>query len=126
VAQALVTFALALTLLFVLMRLAPGDPIQRLEGDRPMSPQEIARLRARFGLPVMVSPSRKSFLRALTGRDLADISPATLAAELHAARRGVDFIRTHDVRALADALKVAEVLRAQEHPELANDDGDMP
>jgi len=80
----------------------------------------IARLHTRFGLPVMVSPSRKSFLRALTGRDLADISPATLAAELHAARSGVDFIRTHDVRALGDALKVAEVLRSQEYPEPAN------
>ncbi|SDL99319.1 dihydropteroate synthase type 3 [Nonomuraea jiangxiensis] len=59
---------------------------------------------------VLSSPSRKSFLRMLTGRDLADIGPATLAAELYAARQGVDFIRTHDVAAIGDALTVCEAL----------------
>jgi dihydropteroate synthase type 2 len=72
----------------------------------------IDRLRARFDAPVLVSPSRKSFLRALTGSGLADIGSATLAAELHAARAGVEFIRTHDVRALRDALVVSEALTA--------------
>jgi len=71
----------------------------------------IGRLRANFGAPVLVSPSRKSFLRALTGRDIADIGAATLAAELYAARTGVDYIRTHDVRALTDALEVERVLQ---------------
>jgi dihydropteroate synthase type 2 len=61
-------------------------------------------------VPVLVSPSRKSFLRALTGRDVSDIGPATLAAELYAARAGVDYIRTHNVRALADALTVERAL----------------
>ena len=70
----------------------------------------IGRLRARFGTPVLVSPSRKSFLRALTGRSIAEIGPATLAAELYAARAGVDYIRTHDVRALSDALTVERAL----------------
>jgi dihydropteroate synthase type 2 len=77
----------------------------------------ICRLRARFGAPVLVSPSRKSFLRALTGRGIADIGPATLAAELYAARRGVDYIRTHDVRALTDALKVERVLQERHEPD---------
>jgi dihydropteroate synthase type 2 len=66
----------------------------------------IRHLKARFGLPVLVSPSRKSFLRTLTGRGIADSRPATLAAELHAAWQGVDYIRTHDVPALNDALTV--------------------
>jgi dihydropteroate synthase type 2 len=70
----------------------------------------IGHLRARLGAPVLVSPSRKSFLRALTGRGIADIGPATLAAELCAARAGVDYIRTHDVRALTDALTVQRAL----------------
>ena len=70
----------------------------------------IGRLRARFGAPVLVSPSHKSFLRALTGRSVAEIGPATLAAELYAARAGVDYIRTHDVRALSDALTVERAL----------------
>ncbi len=45
----------------------------------------IPALRARFGVPVLVSPSRKSFLRTLTGRDIAHAGSATLAAELYAA-----------------------------------------
>ncbi|MFC7622622.1 dihydropteroate synthase [Microlunatus sp. GCM10028923] len=73
---------------------------------------ELRAIRNRFGVPIMVSPSRKSFLRAITGRDLAGIGPASLAAELYAAGQGVDFIRTHDVAALRDALTV---LNALEH-----------
>ncbi|MFI0479163.1 dihydropteroate synthase [Actinomadura sp. 9N215] len=71
-----------------------------------MALSRLRTLKSRFGLPVLVSPSRKSFLRALTGRDLERIGPATLAAELYAARQGVDFIRTHDVAAISDALTV--------------------
>jgi dihydropteroate synthase type 2 len=63
-------------------------------------------LKARFGVPVLVSPSRKSFLRTVTGRDLARIGAASLAAELYAAGQGADYIRTHDVAALADGLSV--------------------
>lgn len=67
-------------------------------------------LRARFGLPLLVSVSRKAFLRMLTGSELAGIGPATLAAELYAAAHGADYIRTHDVRALRDALLVQQAL----------------
>ena len=66
----------------------------------------IGDLRERFGLPILVSVSRKSFLRTLTGRSVDELLPATLAAELYAARQGVDYIRTHDVRALRDALEI--------------------
>ncbi|TDB90693.1 dihydropteroate synthase [Actinomadura sp. KC216] len=74
----------------------------------------IRRLRERFGLPVLVSPSRKSFLRALTGRDIAGVGPATLAAELFAASQGIDYIRTHDVEALHDALTVLRALTTED------------
>lgn len=36
----------------------------------------IRRLRERFGQPVLISASRKSFLRTLTGRSIADAGPA--------------------------------------------------
>ena len=72
----------------------------------------LGKLKERFGVPVLISPSRKSFLRTLTGTDLDRIGPATLAAELHAASQGVDFIRTHDVAALNDALTVFSALSA--------------
>ena len=75
------------------------------------------RLKARFGLPVMVSVSRKSFLGAITGRAApAERGPATLAAELYAAAHGADYIRTHDPCALRDALAVTAALAAEARP----------
>jgi len=75
----------------------------------------VRRLKDRFGLPVMISVSRKSFLGAATGRpDPAERGAATLATELYAAARGADFIRTHDVAALRDGLAVMQALAAEE------------
>ena len=72
------------------------------------------RLKRAFGLPVMVSVSRKSFLGAITGRTApAERGPATLAAELYAAAHGADYIRTHDPAALRDALVVTAALAAE-------------
>jgi dihydropteroate synthase type 2 len=71
----------------------------------------LSNLKARFDLPILVSPSRKSFLRTLTGTDLANIGPATLAAELYAAAQGADLIRTHDPAALTDALTIHTALQ---------------
>jgi dihydropteroate synthase type 2 len=70
----------------------------------------ISRLKQRFRLPMMICVSRKSFLKSITGRDTPDLGPATLAAELYAAAQRVDLIRTHDVRALSDALNVTRAL----------------
>jgi dihydropteroate synthase type 2 len=74
----------------------PGPSLAALAGIRE--------LKDTFGVPVMVSPSRKSFLRTLTGRDVTRSGPATLAAEVFAAWQGADYIRTHDVAAARDAL----------------------
>jgi peptide/nickel transport system permease protein len=68
--QALVTFAIALGLLFVLMRVAPGDPLSRLSGDRPISPSEIAVLRSRYGLDQPIGRQFTSFLSGLIRGDL--------------------------------------------------------
>jgi dihydropteroate synthase type 2 len=78
----------------------------------------IGRLKERFGLPVMISVSRKSFLGAIAGRaSPAERGPATLAAELYAAARGADYIRTHDPTALRDALAVSAALKAEDRSE---------
>jgi dihydropteroate synthase len=68
--------------------------------------RSLAELKSRYGVPVLVSVSRKSFLGSITGRDATERGAATLTAELYAALHGADYIRTHDVRALADALKL--------------------
>lgn len=67
----------------------------------------IGEIEARFGLPVFISVSRKSFLRAVTGQAPGEAAAATLAAELLAALRGAAFIRTHEPGPLKDALAVA-------------------
>ena len=70
----------------------------------------LPKLKARFGLPLLVSVSRKSFLRAVTGLGPAESGPASLAAELFLAAQGVEFIRTHDPKALAAALAIRAAL----------------
>jgi dihydropteroate synthase type 2 len=71
----------------------------------------LARLKHEFGLPVLISVSRKSFLAAVTGqRTPTALGPATLAAELYAAAQGADFLRTHDPAALRDGLRVMAAL----------------
>jgi dihydropteroate synthase type 2 len=72
--------------------------------------KDLRRLARRYDLPVLVSVAKKSLLRALTGRKLAEIGPANLAAELGAVSQGVDYIRTHDVGDLADALTIWRAL----------------
>ncbi len=69
-----------------------------------------ASLKRTLGLPVLISVSRKSFLGAVTGRDVDARAAATLAAELAAARSGANYLRTHDVAALSDGLRVQAAL----------------
>lgn len=69
-----------------------------------------AMLKRAFELPILISVSRKSFLRRLTGRAPLESGPASLAAELYAGTRGADYIRTHEPGALKDALTVWETL----------------
>lgn len=72
--------------------------------------RRLPELRVRYRVPVLVSVSRKSFLRRLTGCSLEEVGPPTLAAELFSAAQGVDWIRTHDVAGLAHALAVQDAI----------------
>jgi dihydropteroate synthase len=65
--------------------------------------------------PLLAGVSRKSFIgRALSrdGKDvpLADRQFGTLAAETVAILKGAQIIRTHDVRACADAVRIADLV----------------
>ena len=68
--QAAATFALAVLLLFVLMRLAPGDPLSRLVGDRDVSAAEIEQLRRRFGIDEPLPAQLGAFLSGAARGDL--------------------------------------------------------
>ena len=67
--------------------------------------KHLAELRE-FGVPLLVSVSRKSLVGEVTGRPVDQRGPGTLAAELWAARHGASWIRTHDVAAFRDAWAV--------------------
>ena len=70
-------------------------------------------IKSEFNLPLLYSVSRKSFLGAITGREVSDRQSATLAAELFLALKGVDYIRTHEPAPLIDALKVWNAIQRQ-------------
>ena len=72
--------------------------------------RRLPELKKAFGLPLLVSVSRKSFLRMLTGRAAADAGAATLAAELFADANGADYIRTHVPGALRDGLEILKAI----------------
>ena len=73
----------------------------------------IGELKRCFGLPVMVSVSRKSFLGAMTGRRARpSAAPRRWRRSCSPPREGADYIRTHDPAALRDGLAVTAALRA--------------
>jgi dihydropteroate synthase len=63
-----------------------------------------------LGRPVLVGPSRKRFLGAVTGRAAGERDAATAAACALAYERGARIFRVHDVAASRDALAVAHAL----------------
>jgi dihydropteroate synthase len=60
-----------------------------------------------LGRPILVGLSRKSTLGELTGRDVGERLPASIAAAVIAVIEGAKIVRVHDVRETVDALRVA-------------------
>lgn len=63
-----------------------------------------------LGRPILVGPSRKSFLGKLTGRDVGAREHATAAAVTLAIAHGADLVRVHDVAAMGDVVRVADAI----------------
>lgn len=59
-----------------------------------------------LGRPILVGLSRKSTLGELTGRDVGERMPASIAAAVIAVLEGAEIVRVHDVRETVDALRV--------------------
>jgi dihydropteroate synthase type 2 len=78
--------------------------------------RRLPELKARYGLPLLVSVSRKGFLRRLVNRKADESGPASLAAELFAEANGADYIRTHAPAALRDGLKVLKTIGQNRNP----------
>lgn len=66
----------------------------------------------KLGVPVLAGLSRKSMLGALTGQDVAQRLPASVAAAVIAVQRGANIVRVHDVRATVDALKILRAVNS--------------
>jgi dihydropteroate synthase len=69
-----------------------------------------------LGRPLVIGTSRKSFLGKLTGRDVTERVPGTIATCVLALERGASVFRVHDVAEVADALKVAAATLANSWP----------
>ena len=62
------------------------------------------------GWPVLVGISRKSMLGTITGRDLEQRMPASVAAATIAMTRGAAVLRVHDVAETVDAARLVRAL----------------
>ncbi|HTO93290.1 MAG TPA: dihydropteroate synthase [Bacteroidota bacterium] len=72
---------------------------------------------ARFdvlGCPVLIGPSRKSFLAAASGLGAQNRLEGSIAAAVAAALKGAHVIRVHDVRETRRALQVADAISGAE------------
>jgi dihydropteroate synthase len=74
---------------------------------------QLDRFRA-LGHPVLAGLSRKSMIAKITGRDVEDRLPGSLALALLAAQRGASILRVHDVAATADVLRILNTLKITE------------
>ena len=77
-----------------------------------------------LGRPLLLAPSNKDFVGALTGRPPRERLAGTLAAVAHGVDAGVQVLRVHDVAAVADFLRVRAALRGD--LELAPEEGLTP
>ena len=65
---------------------------------------------AELGRPVVVGPSRKSFIGALTGASVEERLPGTAGAVAYLAWRGANVVRVHDVREMAQVVSVIDAI----------------
>jgi dihydropteroate synthase len=65
----------------------------------------------RLGRPLLVGPSRKSFIGKLTGAPAGERVPGTVAAVTACVLAGVELVRVHDVAACRQAAVVAAAVR---------------
>ncbi len=71
----------------------------------------------KIGVPILAGLSRKSTLGALTGRDVEERLPASVAAAVVAVINGADIVRVHDVAETVDALKIVQAVQQAESGE---------
>ncbi|WP_461482665.1 dihydropteroate synthase [Porticoccus sp.] len=66
-----------------------------------------------LGLPLLIGVSRKSMIGAILDKPVAERMVGSVAMAMLAVQRGARIIRTHDVSATADALKIMTAIERQ-------------
>lgn len=79
----------------------PADNIELLANLRQL---------VAIGRPLLIGISRKSTLGVLTGREVGQRVPASLAAAVMAVDRGASIVRAHDVAETVDAMRIARAV----------------
>jgi dihydropteroate synthase len=64
-----------------------------------------------LGCPVLVGPSRKSFIGVITGESVKERLDGTLAAVTVAIMNGANIVRVHDVKECKRAAQVVDAIR---------------
>jgi len=64
-----------------------------------------------LGHPLLIGISRKSMLGAITGREVSERLPASLAAATISAMKGASILRVHDVRETVDAVRIVTAVK---------------
>jgi dihydropteroate synthase len=70
----------------------------------------------RFGLPLMIGTSRKSFIGRLTGQPASERLPGTAASVAIAISRGAHMIRVHDVKEMVEVARVSDAIAGSSLP----------
>lgn len=71
--------------------------------------RRLAELKA-LGRPILIGPSRKSFIGQLTGAPLDERLPGTIASVVLGIAGGADIVRVHDVLEVKRAVQVADAI----------------
>ena len=64
-----------------------------------------------LGKPILIGPSRKSFISNVLGLNSQAQTTGTLASCLMAAERGANIVRVHDVKVVCQSLKMLEAVK---------------
>ena len=93
-----------------LLILDPGIGFAKNSGQSLSLLARIGEVRS-LGPPILVGPSRKSFIGEVTGATVEERLPGTLAALTACVLAGVELIRVHDVAPARQAALVAAAIR---------------
>ncbi len=71
-----------------------------------------------MGFPILIGPSRKSFIGRLLGLEPEERLEATIAACIVGALKGASIVRVHDVREISRAMRLLGLIRSAEAAEV--------